>query len=598
MKETIKRLLPSSPPLGEEEDRARVAHLLIVIVVTISMIGVVRIILASYVSQMYLYTALRAYAAFFIVVVCVVLMVRRGRIKQACVVFILYQLIAMAWGTYTLGGVTVSMYNFFVFAVMVSGLLLGGRWALGTAFVSVIWGTALLVFEKKGFLPPAVERSPFAAYSTVTPSFVTTAVIVYLYHKDITRALNRARESSAQLLQANQDLHSEVAAREKMERCLAQAQKMEAVGRLAGGIAHDFNNMLVPILGYAELLVGEVEPDSGAHKKVARIRDAAEKAAALTRQILAFSRQQALAPEPLDVNETVVGVYKILRHAIGENIEIQLNLGSALYPVFADKSQIEQVLMNLVLNSKDAMPTGGRVTISTSNISLGTECLDEYDDELAAGDYVLLAVSDTGCGMDQDTLEKIFDPFFTTKASGKGTGLGLATVFGIVKQHQGGIRVFTQLGKGTTFKIYLPRTHLKHKPRREGEPERAASGIGGTVLVAEDDDLVRRVVCEALSSHGFNVLYAHDAPQACKLANDLKSLDLLLTDVVMPGEDGKTLYQRIAEIHPRCKVLYMSGHAMDVVTDHGFLDEGVRLLRKPFKLNQLIQSVQETIAGG
>jgi len=385
--------------------------------------------------------------------------------------------------------------------------------------------------------------------------------------------------------------------RQKLEAQLRQAQKMEAIGRLAGGIAHDFNNILVPIIGYTELAMLELSPDDKLSADLKRVREAAERAAGLTRQILAFSRKQLLEMQVFDLNELVMDFKKMIQRLIGEDIEVQTSLDSALSWIKADKGQIEQMLLNLVVNARDAMPTGGRLIIETANAYLDEAYVKKYTDAQPPGPYVMLAVSDTGHGMDADIQQHIFEPFFTTKEQGKGTGLGLATVFGIVKQHGGNIWVYSEVGKGTTFKIYLPQAGETppFAPKQISLPA-SVHGVE-TVLVVEDEAMVRKLVCETLAMYGYKIMEAPGPGDGFRLASEYKeTIHLLLTDLIMPEMNGRELYQKVAAVHPNIKVLYMSGYTGDVIIHHGLLDEEVNFLQKPFTIQNLTQKIRRVLS--
>ncbi len=374
-----------------------------------------------------------------------------------------------------------------------------------------------------------------------------------------------------------------------------QAQKMDSLGRLAGGIAHDFNNLLVPIMSYTDLCLARLDTESKPHAYLTQVRKAADQAASLTRQILVFSRQQILELSLLDLNEIVDDFKKMLQRLIGEDIELHTVLSPDLFPVKADKGQIEQILMNLVINSRDAMPKGGVLTIETANVFLDKIYLGQYTSDLAPGHYAMLAISDTGQGMDAETQKRIFDPFFTTKESGKGTGLGLATVFGIVKQHQGHIWVYSELEQGTIFKIYLPKIEGTCQTTNPTTEEQISFFGTETVMVVEDKELVRNLVCETLKAHGYNVIEAQNPRECLDRAPNEDTIHLLLTDVVMPEMNGKELHRQFAPIHPHSKVLYMSGYTNDVIVHHDILDEGVHLLQKPFAIRDLTQKIREVL---
>ena len=386
----------------------------------------------------------------------------------------------------------------------------------------------------------------------------------------------------------------DVSEQRRLQQQLVQSQKMEAVGRLAGGIAHDFNNLLTVITSYCDLLLEDLGGDDPKREDVEQVRKAADGAAALTRQLLAFSRQQVIAPRVVNLSAVVAGVEKMLRRVIGEDVDLVTVLDPGVGSVRADIGQLEQVLMNLAVNARDAMPTGGKLTIETANVAHGPH----YARERAAApvsQFVMLAVSDTGVGMDEATKARVFEPFFTTKAPGKGTGLGLATVYGIVQQSGGFIWVYSEPGHGTTFKIYLPRVDAP----AEGVAVTAVAPVGRgteTVLLAEDAAAVRAVARQVLERQGYTVLEAPDGELALHLAQrHAGPIHLLLTDVVMPGMSGRQLADRLARLRPDTKVLYVSGYTDDAVVRHGVLEAGIAYLQKPFTIDSLARKVREVL---
>lgn len=377
---------------------------------------------------------------------------------------------------------------------------------------------------------------------------------------------------------------------------LRQSQKMQAVGQLAGGVAHDFNNLLMVVKGHAEILLNRIQSGSPLHNNAEQIDKAADRAASLTRQLLAFSRMQVLQARVLDLNEVVGGMTKMFSRVIGENIELTFVPGSRLGRVKADPGQIEQVLLNLVVNARDAMETGGRITIETSNVQLDRDyCAKHHNIE--PGPWVMLTVTDTGCGMDAKTQTRIFEPFFTTKAQGKGTGLGLATVYGVVKQSGGFIYVYSEVGHGTTFKVYLPQVVADVDKDVAEKPAAAPSG-SETILFVEDEESVRELVREYLMGTGYRVLEACDGVQALEIAAAHKgAIDILVTDVVMPRLSGRELASRIAAVRPNVKVLFISGYTDDSIFRHGVLEGGVAYLQKPFNLKAIAQKIREVLDG-
>lgn len=386
----------------------------------------------------------------------------------------------------------------------------------------------------------------------------------------------------------------DVTERMHMEEQLRNAQQMEAIGRLAGGVAHDFNNILSIIMGHGELL--RAGADEETREGLEQIRRAADRAASLTQQLLAFSRKQVLQPQVLDLNEATADVQKMLARVIGEDIELIAVLHPSLDTVKADPGQVEQVLMNLAVNARDAMPHGGKLVMETANVEVDDERGRELD--LTPGRYVMLIVTDTGHGMDSETLAHIFEPFFTTKPRGKGTGLGLATVYGIVKQSGGSIQVKSEKGRGTDFRIYLPAA--EERPRRMSPPHAAEKVAGGkeTILIVEDEPDLRELTRVFLEGYGYKVLQAASAEQAIQVADGFgERIDLLLTDVIMPGLSGRQLAEAILGKRPQTKIVYMTGYTDDMVVQHKVLEPGVNLLQKPFGRVELALKVRSTLDG-
>jgi CheY-like chemotaxis protein len=371
---------------------------------------------------------------------------------------------------------------------------------------------------------------------------------------------------------------------------------MEAVGRLAGGVAHDFNNLLTVIKGYSELMLEQTTPGGPLRAEVEEVKKAADRAASLTRQLLAFSRQQVLAPRILDLNAAVGNMEQMLRRLLGEDIELSTALGEKLGQVKADPGQVEQVIMNLAVNSRDAMSRGGKLTIETGNAVLDESYMREHGG-VKPGRYVMLAVSDTGTGMDEETRSRIFEPFFTTKEMGKGTGLGLSTVYGIVKQSEGYIWVYSEARRGTTFKVYLPRVD---ESAEDSQKLAAAAGTGDrgteTILLVEDEDGVRALVKQVLSRQGYTVIETRHAKEALEeYERRAGPIPLLLTDVVLPQMSGRELAERLKAAHPEIKVLYMSGYTDDAVLRHGVIGQETAFLQKPFTTASLARKVREVL---
>jgi signal transduction histidine kinase/CheY-like chemotaxis protein len=435
-----------------------------------------------------------------------------------------------------------------------------------------------MAVQKYDILRPASEGGGFEEryWNPVnTPVRGPAGELLYIIHRveDVTEVVRLQRQGNEQ-----------------------QSQRMEALGRLAGGVAHDFNNLLGVIIGYGELLGRNIQDNVRLTRYVADILKAADRAGGLARQLLAFSRKQVLQPRVLDLNVVVADTENMLRRLIGEDVMLVTVLEDALGHVKADPGQIEQVLMNLAVNARDAMPRGGRLTIETANVDLDAAYV-RLRPGVEPGPYVMLAVSDTGHGMKQETLGHVFEPFFTTKAAGKGTGLGLATVHGIVKQSGGHVWVYSEPEHGATFKVYLPRT--KEAAPVAAGPDDAEHGVpqgAETVLLVEDETGLRELVRECLEGSGYRVLEARQAGHALEIAEDYAGpIHLLVTDVVMPGMSGRELAERLALPHPGMKVLYMSGYTDDAVVLHGVLAEEMAFLQKPFTINALARKVRAVL---
>ncbi len=408
----------------------------------------------------------------------------------------------------------------------------------------------------------------------------------------ITVAVSGKSGGAADVMEA---IAEDVTGRRALEEQFRQAQKMEAVGRLAGGVAHDFNNLLMVISGYAEVILESMDAGNPLHTKARAIQQASDRATALTRQLLAFSRKQLLELKVVDVNAIIEDMERLLRPLIGENIALVTNLAADGLHTRADAGQLEQVLMNLVVNSKDAMPGGGRVTIKTQIITLD----DSQRGDTAfirPGDYAMISVSDDGVGMDKETQSRIFEPFFTTKEKGKGTGLGLSTVYGIVKQSGGYVMVESEPGCGTTFIIYLPRVADAAESRSAAPVGQAPAGGSETVLLVEDEESVRQLVRETLQSKGYQVLDASNGESGLVAAARYEgTIDLVISDVVMPGMGGRELVRRLLELRPTIKVLYLSGYTEDAVVSDGAEESDNTFLQKPFTLQNLSRTVREVL---
>lgn len=387
----------------------------------------------------------------------------------------------------------------------------------------------------------------------------------------------------------------DVSRQRSVEHRLRHVQKMEAIGRLAGGIAHDFNNVLGVITGYSEMLLDKLNSDPKLSALVTHVLKATERGASLTRQLLAFSRQQVLEPRVINIQEHIKAIEGLLRRVLGEDIRLRVDAGQHAVHLRADPTQLEQVIMNLVVNARDAMPSGGSLTIEISQAHLDAAYC-KHNPDTRPGSFVCLAVSDTGCGMSPEVLSRVFEPFFTTKESGKGTGLGLATVYGIVKQSGGNITVYSEVGHGTTFRIYLPLSEESATKPEEASLDAIIPNGSETILLVEDEDSLREVTCDYLKNRGYTVFVASEPESAAEIAQSCaKSIDLLLTDVILPGSSGVQLAQRLAVSHPQMRVLYVSGYTADAIVHHGGHDSSFAFLSKPFSLPALARKIRSIL---
>ncbi len=396
---------------------------------------------------------------------------------------------------------------------------------------------------------------------------------------------------------ATQGIIRDITERKRLEKQLLQAQKMEAIGRLAGGVAHDFNNILTIIRGYSELMLSRIDEKDTFHKSIKQVTRATERAELLTRQLLAFSRKQIMQARVIDLNELIKESEKLLRPLIGEDIEFIAKLAHTPCKIKVDPGQMEQVIMNLVVNSRDAMPSGGRITIETKHAAFEENNLPNKP-EISKGNYIVLSISDTGIGIDKKAQSQIFEPFFTTKEKGKGTGLGLSTIYGIVKQSNGYIYLESEPNRGSTFMVYLP--SVEQKIETMLEPQTPQDNLGGseTILVAEDEEEVRSLVCETLRKHGYTVLEARNGKTALRIyQNSNNTIDLVLTDVIMPLMNGRELVDRLSENNDFIKTLFMSGYTDDAILHHGVLEPGTQFIQKPFSPGELLEKIRKILDG-
>ncbi|HEY0005591.1 MAG TPA: PAS domain S-box protein [Pyrinomonadaceae bacterium] len=439
--------------------------------------------------------------------------------------------------------------------------------------------------------PRSALIAPMAIMGRVIGTVEVQSHELNAYTREHATAMQMAANLAANAIENVRLLNME---REKEEQ-LRQSQKMEAVGRLAGGVAHDFNNLLTAINGYSELTMRRLQSEDPLRHNLEEIKKAGNRAATLTRQLLAFSRKQVLQPKVLNLNAVISDLEKMLSRLIGEDIDWRAVLGPDLGCVKADPGQMEQVIVNLVVNARDAMPNGGKLTIETENVNLD-EAYAQYHVTVEPGYYVMLTISDNGCGMSGETRARIFEPFFTTKEEGKGTGLGLSTVYGIVKQSKGNIWVYSEIGEGTTFKIYLPRVEEEVDNLQQSQhPQMNAQGTE-TLMLAEDDEMVRQIARRILEMSGYQVLEASNGPEALVLLEQYKQpIHLMLTDVIMPGMSGHDIAEQAARLRPEMIILYMSGYTKDAIVHHGVLNEGVNFIEKPFTPYGLASKVREVL---
>jgi PAS domain S-box-containing protein len=444
----------------------------------------------------------------------------------------------------------------------------------------------------------SIMNVPLFSKGTIIGGLLLRSCKPYAYTDKDVRLAERIGSQIAGAI-ANAQLYTERIQAEKeraaLEEQLRQSQKMEAIGRLAGGVAHDFNNLLTVIKGYSQLTLSEIKDGNPLRGDIEEIKNAADRAADLTRQLLAFSRRQIMEMKTLDLNTILQNLEKMLRRLIGEDIELTFLLGDDLGRVKVDPGQIEQVFMNLVVNARDAMLRGGKLTIETANAVLDEEYARKHV-AVKPGQYVMLSVTDTGIGMTPEVRERVFEPFFTTKEKGKGTGLGLSTVYGIVKQSGGNIWVYSEPGRGTTFKIYLPQVDEALEELTEKIETKEVPRGSETVLIVEDDKEVRGLAARILENQGYKVLEASQGSEALPLCKEhQKPIHLMLTDVVMPGLDGRELAERAKSFHPGMKVLYMSGYTENTIIHHGVLEKGLNYIQKPFTVDGLARKVREVL---
>jgi PAS domain S-box-containing protein len=446
----------------------------------------------------------------------------------------------------------------------------------------------------------AVERRDEAGQLRFIRITVFNASDRRRYERELLEARRAAEKANAEIMELNRTLEERITqavqARVKSEEDLRQAQKMDAVGQLTGGIAHDFNNMLAIILSALNLLERRLAKGENVTRYIAAARDGANRAASLTQRLLAFSRQQTLTPEPLNANQMVADMSELLRRTLGEAVQLEAVLAGGLWQVLADRNQLENAIVNLAINARDAMPEGGRLTIETANCHLDEAYAAEHAVE--PGQFVMVAVTDTGTGMTPEIMARAFDPFFTTKDVGKGTGLGLSQVFGFVKQSNGHIKIYSEVGHGTTIKIYLPRLYgTADAPKRKGSQDLALPSGREFVLLVEDDEQVLSLTAQMLRDLGYGVLEVHGGTEALDALAAHPEISLLFTDVVMPDMNGRRLAEEAVQRRPDLKVLFTTGYTPNALVHNGVLDPSVNLLQKPASLEQLAMKVRSVLYG-
>jgi signal transduction histidine kinase/ActR/RegA family two-component response regulator len=581
-----------SIPVFDDEDKTRIANLLSVTIFTLFVIALVRTLLAFWSLPQYFELVIKVNSVLFVVFVLVFAIMRTGHVRFACIIFTVYQWITIAWITYNHGGLDLSIFSFFIFVILAAGLLLGGKWAVFYATISTLFGVLLLYLSHLGMITP-VEEGPMIAFSNIAPSFITTAVLVYLYNRDIVRALMQARINTTQLAQVNEQLTHEISARERVEIQLLQAQRMEAMGTLAGGIAHDFNNILSPIMAHSEMAIMDLPEGSPIQQNLLQIRKAVERARDLVRQILTFARKREKERIPLKASLTVKEAIKFLKSTIPSTIDIQYNCKTEEDMVLGDPTEMNRIVMNLCTNAAHAMrENGGTLEVILKDEFFGQDNTQFTD--LASGHYLRISVRDTGPGIPPEIIDRIFEPYFTTKGPSEGTGLGLAVVHGIVKNYEGNISVDSEVGKGTTFHVILP---LVEEEIPLVDESKAHLPRGNEHLLLIDDEIgiihTQRLMLERL---GYRVTTITDSIEALEtFRNNPDEFDLVITDMTMPNMTGKDLAKKLIRIRSDIPIILCTGFS-EQINERIAKEIGISaFVMKPIAVRDLANTIREVL---
>ena len=580
----IKRL---KAPVFEDEEKTRVAGTLNVILLAVFALITLWLFIVPFVSANPM-AAFISLGVMLLFTTTALISLHRGYVQTTSIFFVSASWLLVTVASYFFGGLNNPGIHAYILIVLIAGLLLGGRVAIGVAAISTVSGLIIYYLHITNLLPASViVHTLFENWLVLTINVVIAAVLLYLTTTSIQSALNRARREIIERKQVE-------AIRVKLEEQLLQSQKMEAIGTLTGGIAHDFNNMLTTIIGHTEFALDTLPAENPVYKDLKNIRKVSDRAANLVRQLLTFAREQTSEATLFNLNMVIEDTKEMIERLVGGNITVQFSLAPQPENIRANRHQLEQVLMSLVMNARDALPLGGTITITTSNITL------TYDDtqtptELKPGKYVLLTVSDNGAGMSKEVQSHIFEPFFTTKEVGQGVGLGLSTSFGIVKQGKGHIQVESALDQGTTVRIYLPQADELDDKQRPLEPLVPQSKI---ILFIEDDPSLRYIITRILSHHGYEVIEASNGIDALEIIQKrAPTIDLLITDMMLPKIGGVELSEKLKVMQPDIKVIFTSGLTPNHFSQYNLFAPGSTFLQKPFSPHTLIEMVKELLGG-